>query len=109
LTGRRMDGELGAIIGKNLRAARAREGMALKELAAHIGLSASYVSQVENGYVKTPGIGPLYTWASALGVRMEDLMELPRIEHTSKGRRRAKDEYNERQREYRAQQRQTSD
>lgn len=92
MTGQPSDGELGRIIGKNLRRERERNELTQKDFAALIGQSRSFITQVENGYVKVPGVHAVYVWASALGVRMEDLMEVPRVEHTSKGRFRAKHE-----------------
>lgn len=103
MTGVPDDGAIGKTIGRNLRAAREREEINQKQFAELIGQSRSFITQVENGYVKVPGVHAVYVWASALGVRMEDLMEVPRIEHTSKGRKRAKDEHNARRREYRRQ------
>ena len=84
------DDEIGPIIGANLKRERRKIGLTQGEFADSIGQSRSYVVQVENGYVKTPGVLPVYVWATALGVRMEDLMSMPRVEHTTKGRSRAR-------------------
>jgi transcriptional regulator with XRE-family HTH domain len=56
---------------------------------AHLGgvKASSTLGTIESGRVKHPGAFMLYAIASALGVRMEDLMGVQRIEITTKGRR----------------------
>lgn len=95
------DGDVGRTIGENMKRERLAANMTQQQLADLSAHSRSYVAQTENGFVKGPGARSVYLWASVLGVRMEDLMSLPRIEHTSKGRFRAKAESNARQRDRR--------
>jgi transcriptional regulator with XRE-family HTH domain len=56
---------------------------------AHLGgpSGGSTLGTIEGGRIKNPGVFTLYAIASALGVRLEDLMGVQRIEVTTKGRR----------------------
>ncbi len=56
--------------------ARSQSGLTLRDLAARTGLSASFLSQVERDVV-APSIGSLKQIATALGVRVADLLAEP--------------------------------
>jgi transcriptional regulator with XRE-family HTH domain len=63
---------LGQGFGARLRLARERAEMSVRELARRIGVSASLVSQVENGRVM-PSVATLYAIANELGLLVDDL------------------------------------
>lgn len=68
-------GGLGSVsdgLGGRLRAARERTGQTVRGLARTIGVSASLVSQIENGRVM-PSVGTLYAIANELGLLVDDL------------------------------------
>lgn len=62
-----------ALVGERVRAARARAGLTVRELARRTGLSASHVSQVERG-LGAFSVPALYDVASELGVTLGDLL-----------------------------------
>jgi transcriptional regulator with XRE-family HTH domain len=57
-------------LGQRLRAARARRGMTLRELARRIGISPSLVSQIETGKAQ-PSVKTLYAITTELGVSLD--------------------------------------
>jgi len=59
-----------------VRRFRRGAGLSLRTLAAQVGFSASFMSQVENGLV-SPSIASLEKIASALGVTLTDLLAAP--------------------------------
>lgn len=59
-------------LGGRLRAARERTGLTVRGLARAIGVSASLVSQIENGRVM-PSVGTLYNIANRLGLLVDDM------------------------------------
>lgn len=61
-----------ALLGQRLRSARERKGGSLRSLAKQVGVSASLISQVENGKVM-PSVGTLYAIVSELGLSMDEL------------------------------------
>lgn len=63
-------------LGSVVRSIRTRRGMRLKDLAEASGLSASFLSQVEQGQSDI-SVGRLIRLAQALNVHMTDLVELP--------------------------------
>jgi transcriptional regulator with XRE-family HTH domain len=63
-------------LGSTLRVLRKERGMRLSDLASQSGLSASFLSQVEQGQSDI-SVGRLMRLAQALHVRMTDLVELP--------------------------------
>jgi transcriptional regulator with XRE-family HTH domain len=63
-------------LGRTLRVLRTARGLRLADLAQESGLSASFLSQVEQGRSDI-SVGRLMRLAQALGVRMTDLVELP--------------------------------
>lgn len=60
-------------IGMHLRAARLAKDISLRELARRIGVSPSFVSQVELGKAK-PSLGTLYSFLSELELSLDELM-----------------------------------
>jgi transcriptional regulator with XRE-family HTH domain/quercetin dioxygenase-like cupin family protein len=61
-------------IGDRLRAERLRQGRSLRALAREAGVSASLVSQIENGRIR-PSVSTLYAVTGALGLPVADLLE----------------------------------
>jgi transcriptional regulator with XRE-family HTH domain/quercetin dioxygenase-like cupin family protein len=57
-------------IGEKLRAAREQRKLSLRELAAHTDMSASMLSQIENGKA-FPSVRSMYNIADALGVPVD--------------------------------------
>lgn len=74
-----------------LRAARTAAGLTQHELGRLSDTGRTYIAQVEIGRITNPGAYTLYAVCAVLGLRMEDLMNVPRVERTTKGlsRRRA--------------------
>lgn len=62
----------GAVLGAKLRAERERQGIALREMARRVDVSASLVSQIERGLV-TPSVGTLWSMTAELGLVMDGL------------------------------------
>jgi transcriptional regulator with XRE-family HTH domain len=62
-----------AQVGKRLRAAREQAGLSLRELARRVGVSASFMSQVELGRT-APSVGTLYAIARELGLSLDTVM-----------------------------------
>lgn len=60
-------------LGSQLRAARTKAKISLRELSRRVGISASFMSQVELGRA-APSIGTLYTIVSELGLSLDTLM-----------------------------------
>jgi transcriptional regulator with XRE-family HTH domain len=74
VAGNSIANELGrAALGAQLRDARSRNKISLRELGRRVGVSASFISQVELGRA-TPSIGTLYAIVSELGLSMDSLM-----------------------------------
>lgn len=63
-------------VGQRLREARARTGMSLRQVAERISLSASALSQIENGAMQ-PSVGTLHALALELGLSLDVLLENP--------------------------------
>lgn len=61
-------------LGARLRQARLEAGMTVRELARQLGVSASFVSQLENDKSR-PSVATLYSLAQLLGVSMDRLFE----------------------------------
>lgn len=59
-------------IGDRLRAERAHRGVTVRGLAREVGVSASLISQIENGRSQ-PSVSTLYAITTALGISIEDL------------------------------------
>lgn len=60
-------------LGSRIRAARKKQRLSIRELSTRVGVSASFVSQVELGRA-TPSIGVLYSIASVLELSLDSLM-----------------------------------
>jgi transcriptional regulator with XRE-family HTH domain len=60
-------------LGARIRTARKGQRLSIRELSARVGVSASFVSQVELGRA-TPSIGVLYSIASLLELSLDSLM-----------------------------------
>jgi transcriptional regulator with XRE-family HTH domain len=63
-------------VGLKLKAARGQQQFSLRGLAARVGFSASFLSQVELGQV-SPSLGSLDRIAQALGMHLSDLLSEP--------------------------------
>ncbi|MDC0767183.1 helix-turn-helix domain-containing protein [Streptomyces sp. HD] len=61
-------------VGERIRQARLRRGTSLRALAREIGVSASLISQVENGKSQ-PSVSTLYAITTALGISVESLFD----------------------------------
>jgi DNA-binding XRE family transcriptional regulator/mannose-6-phosphate isomerase-like protein (cupin superfamily) len=61
-----------ANVGARLRQARQRSGLSLREVARQLGVSASFVSQLENGKSQ-PSVATLYSLAQLLDVSIDEL------------------------------------
>jgi transcriptional regulator with XRE-family HTH domain/mannose-6-phosphate isomerase-like protein (cupin superfamily) len=62
-------------LGSRLRQARLQANLSLREMARQLGVSASFVSQLENGKSQ-PSVATLYSLAQFLGVSMDRLFEI---------------------------------
>ena len=67
-------GEVGVNLGSRLREARLRSGLTLREVARQLGVSASFVSQLENGKSQ-PSVVTLYSLTQLLGVSIDQMFE----------------------------------
>ncbi|MFG1819001.1 helix-turn-helix domain-containing protein [Kribbella sp. NPDC049174] len=61
-------------LGLQLRTARQKSGMTLRELARQLGVSPSFLSQIENGKSQ-PSVATLYSMAQTLDVSIDHLFE----------------------------------
>lgn len=61
-------------IGDRLREERVRAGLSQRELARRLGLSASLISQLENG-ASRPSVGTLYAIVTELGVSLDRIIK----------------------------------
>lgn len=77
-------------LGASLLAARLDAGLTHRQLGAMAGIAGSTISSIETGKAPNPGAYTLYRVAIVLGVRLEDLMGVPRVELTTKGRSRVR-------------------
>lgn len=59
-------------LGARLKDARVHSGMSLREVARQLGVSPSFVSQMENGKSQ-PSVATLYSLAQLLGVSIDEL------------------------------------
>ena len=67
------DGGLTVQLGTALRATREARGLSLREAARRVGVSPSFVSQVETGKAN-PSVGTLYALVGVLGTTLDELM-----------------------------------
>jgi transcriptional regulator with XRE-family HTH domain len=63
----------GPLLGTRLRASRVAANISLRELARRVGVSASFMSQVERDKA-APSVGTLYTIVSELGLTLDSVM-----------------------------------
>lgn len=63
-------------IGLKIKKLRIQQSVSLRKTAIKAGLSPEYLSQLENGQVKNPGIYTVKKLADALDVGILDLMGL---------------------------------
>ena len=61
-------------LGQRIRAERLRRDMSLRALAREVGVSASMISQLENGKAQ-PSVSTLYAITSVLGMSIQDVFE----------------------------------
>jgi len=60
-------------LGAAIRAVRESRGLSLREVSRRVGVSPSFVSQVETGKAN-PSVGTLYALVGVLGTSLDDLM-----------------------------------
>ena len=63
-------------LGQSIRALREERRLSLRELARRVGVSPSFVSQIELGKA-SPSVGTLYSLLSVLGTTLDDLIGEP--------------------------------
>jgi transcriptional regulator with XRE-family HTH domain/mannose-6-phosphate isomerase-like protein (cupin superfamily) len=63
----------GPAVGARIRAARTGAGLTLRELARRVGVSPSFISQLENDKVNA-SVGTLYALVTCLGLSLDELM-----------------------------------
>jgi transcriptional regulator with XRE-family HTH domain len=61
-------------VGDRIREARSRRGLSVRQLARDVGVSASLISQIENGRSR-PSVSTLYAITQALGISVEDVFD----------------------------------
>jgi transcriptional regulator with XRE-family HTH domain/uncharacterized cupin superfamily protein len=64
----------GLVVGLRLREVRTRNGLSVRGVARKLGVSPSFISQLENGKSQ-PSVATLYQFAQLLDVTMEELFE----------------------------------
>lgn len=77
-------------LGDGVRRAREAAGLTQQQLGEQSGKGRNYIAQLETGKITNPGIYTFFDIASVLGKRVEDLMNVPRVERLSTGRSRAR-------------------
>jgi transcriptional regulator with XRE-family HTH domain len=75
---------VGVNLGSRLRRARQRSGLTLREVARQLGVSASFVSQLENGKSQ-PSVVTLYSLTQLLGVSIDQMFEPERAREDGAG------------------------
>jgi transcriptional regulator with XRE-family HTH domain len=63
-------------LGQRIREERIRRGVSLRTLATEVGVSASMISQIENGKSQ-PSVSTLYAITSALGISIQEVFDTP--------------------------------
>jgi transcriptional regulator with XRE-family HTH domain len=61
-------------LGERIREERVRRGVSLRALAGEVGVSASMISQIENGKTQ-PSVSTLYAITSALGISIQEVFD----------------------------------
>jgi len=77
-------------LGANIERERQAANLTMRQLADMAGCTPSFVANIVSGKTTDPGASFLYGFATALGVRMEDLMGVPRVEVTTRYRSRSR-------------------
>jgi transcriptional regulator with XRE-family HTH domain len=77
-------------LGANVTRERDAAGLTMRALASMAGVSPSQLSNIESGKIRNPGVESVYGLATALGIRIEDLMGAPRVEVTTRYRSRSR-------------------
>lgn len=72
----------GEVLGLRLREARVARGLSVRAFAKEIGVSASFVSQVENAKAR-PSVATLYSICSTLGLSLDTLFSSESLEEES--------------------------
>jgi len=80
----------GSTLGANIEGERQAAGMSTRALGELAGIPQSSIQYVIAGRITNPSMDFMYAIATALGVRMEDLMGVPRVEATTRYRSRAR-------------------
>lgn len=70
--------------GARLRALREARGIALKDMAAELGVTAAYLSALEHGHRGRPGPGLVMQICGMLGLIWDEAEELKRLAHLSR-------------------------
>jgi transcriptional regulator with XRE-family HTH domain len=65
-----------ASVGQRIREERILRGVSLRTLAKEVGVSASMISQIENGKSQ-PSVSTLYAITSALGISIQEVFDVP--------------------------------
>jgi transcriptional regulator with XRE-family HTH domain len=65
-----------ASLGQRIREERVQRGVSLRALASEAGVSASMISQIENGKSQ-PSVSTLYAITSALGISIQEVFDTP--------------------------------
>jgi transcriptional regulator with XRE-family HTH domain len=68
--------DLRKILGRNVRAARLKQGLSQEALALEAEMKRSYVSDLERG-TRNPSVKAIGRLARVLGVSPRDLLEVP--------------------------------
>src|SRR5919197_3978354 len=61
-------------LGERIREERVSRGVSLRALAGKVGVSASMISQIENGKSQ-PSVSTLYAITTALGISIQDVFD----------------------------------
>ena len=69
-------------LGQKIRQLRKEKELSLNKLAENAGISAAYLSQLENDVSKQPSAEILLKVASALGATIADLLDQPKRVHS---------------------------
>lgn len=70
-------------LGQRVRALRTERGLSTRALAAVVGVTSGFISQIENGQV-TPSLATLFRLTAELGVSMGELFDA--VPHPANGR-----------------------
>jgi transcriptional regulator with XRE-family HTH domain len=71
-------------VGERIREERVKRGLTLRGLARAVGVSASLISQIENGKSQ-PSVSTLYAITTALGVSIEDVFDTQDVAAAASG------------------------